>query len=98
MFHNCRLIPIVIWSVCGTRDRFDVTVPVFFTLLPGGYRDSSSARLTVGPPLSIGSRGSTPFEGPGSTLLVPNGNCTWNEFENAPAVRIAEISSKCVLS
>ena len=38
------------------------------------------------------------IRGPGSTLLVPNGNCTWNEFENAPAVRIAEISSKCVLS
>ena len=64
--------------------------------LPAGYAADTSARLTVGPPTSIGSVGAFPADGPGSKLFA--GNSATNESEKVPAVRIAEMSSKCVLS
>ena len=52
--------------------------------------------VDVGPLRRNGSDGSSPREGPGSAALA--GKLAMNELEYTPAVTMAEMSSKCVLS
>jgi hypothetical protein len=72
------------------------TMPVLRARVPGGKSWASKVRSTVGPLRRSGSEGRTPREGPGSAALA--GKLTTKESENTPAVRMEEMSSKCVLS
>ena len=47
----------------------ELTVPVFFVVVPAGYAGSSSARFTTGPLTRNGSVGRRPCDGPGIDIV-----------------------------